>query len=180
MKPQALDAIATQTMRPSALEAAMTPYKEEGTEQVDGTVETTVCATMPQVKYAQAHLPQPHGKTYIARPCASTKPSTPFGQLTDGTESAAKVVEEVVHDVKAAVDGVVSWAEKKVDELSSEPDSIGPYTSLATCMPSDLDAIATGVLPAMPAQAKDDDTSKQDMVDKKDEDVAKGEGSGEA
>jgi hypothetical protein len=43
------------------------------------------------------------------------------------------------------------WAEKKVDRLSSteEHEITGPYTSLATCMPSDLDVIASGILPAV-------------------------------
>jgi hypothetical protein len=54
--------------------------------------------------------------------------------------------------VKAAVEGALTWAEKKVDRLSTEEEqeSTGPYTS-AACMPSDLDVIASGILPAMPA-----------------------------
>jgi hypothetical protein len=85
----------------------------------------------------------------------SEQASTPFGQHTDGTQSAAKVVEEVVHGVKAVVGGAIAWAEKKVEDLSSEADSTGPYTSQATCVPSDLDPIASGVLATMPMQRMD-------------------------
>lgn len=48
-----------------------------------------------------------------------------------------------------AVDGALAWAEKKADKLSSEQDSVGPYTSHATRVPSDLDPIADGDLPAI-------------------------------
>jgi hypothetical protein len=62
----------------------------------------------------------------------------------------------VVYNVKAAVDGAIAWAEKKADNLSLEPDSTGPYTSQAMCVPSDLDPIAGGVLAAaMPEQNED-------------------------
>lgn len=79
----------------------------------------------------------------------SSETSTSFAERTDGTDSTAKLVEDVVHGVKAAVDGALAWAEKKVDELSAEKESTGPYTSPATCMPSDFDPIAGGMLPAM-------------------------------
>jgi hypothetical protein len=100
----------------------------------------------------QAYPPQPRNPGLDVRPSTLAEPSTPFGQVTDGTQSAAKVVEEVVHGAKAAVDGAIVWATRKAEELSAEADSTGPYTSPATCMPSDLDAIATGVLPAMPTK----------------------------
>jgi hypothetical protein len=58
----------------------------------------------------------------------------------------------VAHSVKAAVDGAFAWAEKKAEKLSSAPDSTGPYTSQATCAPSDLDPIASGVLATMGTQ----------------------------
>jgi hypothetical protein len=61
----------------------------------------------------------------------------------------------MVHGVKAAVGGAIAWAEKKVDDLSSQSDSTGPYTCQATCVPSDLDPIASGVLAAMPMQQTD-------------------------
>jgi hypothetical protein len=62
----------------------------------------------------------------------------------------------VVHSVKAAVDGAIAWAEKKVDDLSSEQNSAGPYTSQATCVTSDLDPIAGGLgAAAMPTQNVD-------------------------
>jgi hypothetical protein len=70
--------------------------------------------------------------------------------------------------VKAVVGGAIAWTEKKVDDLSSEADSIGPYTSQATCVPSDLDPIASGVLAAMPLQRMDGtDESVQAQNDEK-------------
>jgi hypothetical protein len=43
--------------------------------------------------------------------------------------------------------------EQKADKLSNEEeDGVGPYASPGLCTPSDLDAIATGILPAMPSQ----------------------------
>jgi hypothetical protein len=95
-------------------------------------------------------------------------PSTPFGERTDGTQSAVKLVEDVVHGVKAAVEGALTWAEKKVDKLSAEEEqeSTGPYTS-AACMPSDLDVIASGILPAMPAVRQHD--GNDEHIEKKEE-----------
>jgi hypothetical protein len=79
------------------------------------------------------------------------------------------VVEEIAHGVKVAVDGAVAWAEKKVEELTSEGDSTGPYTSPATCAPSDMDVIASGVLPGMPTETKseDDDKEEEDAADER-------------
>lgn len=95
------------------------------------------------------------------------KPGTPFGERTDGTESVAKFVEEVVYGVKTAVDGAIAWAEKKADDLSSEKDNVGPYASPATCVPSDLDVI--GVLPDTPAQQKTENTDRDTKEGKEDE-----------
>ncbi|CAN9403174.1 unnamed protein product [Alternaria alternata] len=69
---------------------------------------------------------------------------------TTPTPTATTIVSEVAQSVKSAVDTAIAWAETKVESLSAEHDSTGPYTSPATCMPSDLDAIASGILPAMP------------------------------
>jgi hypothetical protein len=85
-------------------------------------------------------------------PTVPEQPHIPFGQRTDGTQSAAKAVEEVAHGVKAAVNGAMVWVEKKAEALSSESGGTGPYTSQATCAPSDLDPIASGVLVAMSTQ----------------------------
>ncbi|CAO2654325.1 Nn.00g110580.m01.CDS01 [Neocucurbitaria sp. VM-36] len=135
MKAEALDALTNKTMRPQALEAAATQNPNEDTPQA---VDVSTDATKDH------NLEQPHS--------TSTKPATPFGERTDGTESAARLVDSAVRGMKVAVDGALAWAEKKTDELSAEEDSTGPYTSPATCVPSDLDAIASGILPAMPTQ----------------------------
>ncbi|KAH7091043.1 hypothetical protein FB567DRAFT_517788 [Paraphoma chrysanthemicola] len=115
--------------------------------------------------HSKLTFPPPCSRTHDDDPDALTRRSTPFGQQTESTVSAAKVVEEVVHGVKAAVDGAISWAEKKAGELRSHSDSAGPYTSPATRAPSELDAIATGVLPAMAIIEQDDDRDRQDKDD---------------
>jgi len=61
----------------------------------------------------------------------------------------------------------MTWAEKKVDNLNPGQESSGPYTSPATCMPSDLDVIASGLMPAM--QSIGQDSTKNDSTNEKDE-----------
>ena len=158
MKSEALDAFANQTMRPNALEAATTRDPDEGIAQVNGT--SSENKNVSDRFYDYSH------HTYFMQPQSPDtpkQPSTPFGQRIDGTQSAAKVVEDVVHGVKAAVDGAIAWAEKKADALSSESDRTGPYTSPATCVPSDLDPIASGALSAVlnEEEKSDDETTKE-------------------
>ena len=75
--------------------------------------------------------------------------NTPFGQRTDGTETAAKAVEDAVQGLKTVVHEAVAWTEKKAEALAHSEDNAGPYDSPATAAAgiSDLDAIAAGVLP---------------------------------
>ena len=92
--------------------------------------------------------PDTASKTFESSASASDgstedNPTTPI-------PTATTIVSEVAQSVKSAVDTAIAWAETKVESLSAEHDSTGPYTSPATCMPSDLDAIASGILPAMP------------------------------
>ncbi|KAH5683181.1 hypothetical protein HBI21_037280 [Parastagonospora nodorum] len=154
MKPEALEAIAGRTMRPSALEAATTPHSSADTAQLDGAPSKTETVSEHAGLSDPTNTLQSEG---TGEPTNTPKQaSTPFGQRTDGIHSAAEVVEEVVHGVKTVFDGAIAWAEKKADQLSSGSDSTGPYTSPATCAPSDLDPIASGVLPAMLVQEKVD------------------------
>jgi hypothetical protein len=171
MKPEALEAIAGPTIRPNALQAAaaIRPSSEEGLRKPDGIEFNEKSPPEEQPDAAQAAQSE-----HVKKPSYTPKsPSTPFGQHTDGTESAAKAVEVVVHGVKVAVDGTIAWAEKKVEELGSTTDNIGPYTSPATCAPSDLDPIASGVLPAMPLQqengAKEREGEKNEHEDGEEE-----------
>lgn len=79
--------------------------------------------------------------------------------------------------MKAAVDGAIAWAEKKADDLSSESDSTGPYTSPATCMQSDLDPIAGGIVPAMPTSGDlEMDDIEQSKVARDDNEEGKTQG----
>lgn len=104
-----------------------------------------------QVKSYQTQIteePDTASKTFESSASASdgSTEDTP----TTPTPTATTIVSEVAQSVKSAVDTAIAWAETKVESLSAEHDSTGPYTSPATCMPSDLDAIASGILPAMP------------------------------
>jgi len=125
MKSEAVDAHTAQTMRPTALDAATTQNSEEEAR------------------------PEESPKSP-----ASTKPSptAPAEDKTHASPSVGHVVDGVVSGVKAAIDGVLTWAEDKVEELGAEPEDTGPYSSPALCAPSDLDPIASGVLPAMPSR----------------------------
>ncbi|KAG9190233.1 hypothetical protein G6011_08321 [Alternaria panax] len=93
---------------------------------------------------------EPSSTTSILSTSASEGTMSATDGTTEGTTTAASIVSEVVQSVKTAVDSAIAWAETKVDSLSAEQNSTGPYTSPATCMPSDLDVIASGILPAMP------------------------------
>ncbi|KAF9696622.1 hypothetical protein EKO04_005559 [Ascochyta lentis] len=155
MRPEALDAFATQSIRPGALEAAAANSREMDQSKTEN--------NMPQQE--EPYRPE------ASRPSLN-RLNTPFGQRTDGTESAAKVVEEaaqavesVVEGFKAAVHEVVLWTEKKAEELAHSEDHAGPYDSPATCAGgvSDLDVMATGVLPAtMPVQEDGKDREPDD------------------
>jgi hypothetical protein len=89
------------------------------------------------------------------------------------------MVEHVVQGVKAAVDGAIAWAEKKADELGSEQNDTGPYSSPATCMPTDLDAIASGILPSMPPARQYDGTDDDGQKVNEKADQNEGEEGGE-
>ena len=92
-----------------------------------------------------------------------------MAQRIDGTHTAAKVLEEVAHGVKIAVDEAVAWVEKKAEALSSESDSTGPYTSPATCVPSDLDPIACGALPAVLKEEENGEAIKENAAKNEDD-----------
>ncbi|KAF3045125.1 hypothetical protein E8E12_009461 [Didymella heteroderae] len=142
MKPEALDAFATQSLRPAALEAAVTGQEDAGKS---GTTNTEYQKKDSLSTEAEAVRP------------ALNRLNTPFGQRTDGTETAAKAVEEiaqviegVTEGIKAAVHEAVAWTEKKAEKLARSEDCAGPYDSpaMAAGGMSELDVIATGVLPA--------------------------------
>ncbi|KAI4952865.1 hypothetical protein J4E86_006401 [Alternaria arbusti] len=124
-------------MRPKALEAITAHNTEEKT---------------PARQRTSPHQNQDTTNSSSASPRSASNSST---ISTDGTSEAtptvATIVSDVVETVKTAVDSAIAWAEQKVDKLSAEQDTTGPYASPATCMPSDLDAIASGILPALPA-----------------------------
>jgi hypothetical protein len=76
--------------------------------------------------------------------------------LSNAATSAKQIAGDVAQGVKTAVGEAVAWAEAKADKLSAkEEDGVGPYGSVATCAPSDFDAISTGgVLPGMASSKK--------------------------
>lgn len=127
MKPEAVDAMTTRTVRPTALDAATTQNPRDELR------------------------PEKDGKASGAESPGSTTPSRSAEEKPRASPSVGHVVDGVVNGVKAAIDGVLTWAEDKVEELGAEPEDTGPYSSPALCAPSDLDPIASGVLPAMPS-----------------------------
>ena len=112
----------------------------------------TLYPTNTDACQTSSHQDQDTAKSSSASPRSASDSST---ISTDGTTEASPtaktIVSDVVGTVKTAADSAIAWAEQKVDKLSTERDNTGPYASLATCMPSDLDAIASGILPALPA-----------------------------
>jgi hypothetical protein len=84
------------------------------------------------------------------------------GVIPHTKASALELAEQVAQGVKTTVSEAVAWAEAKAGKLSAkEEDGTGPHGSLATCAPSDFDAIATGVLPAMLSNEVRDGDQKQ-------------------
>ncbi|KAI4914642.1 hypothetical protein J4E90_004673 [Alternaria incomplexa] len=124
-------------MRPKALEAVTAQDAEERSPAGQGT---------------SSHQDQETTKSSSASPRSTSDSSTiSTDGTTEASPTAATIVSDVVGTVKTAVDSAIAWAGQKVDKLSAEQDTTGPYASPATCMPSDLDAIASGILPALPA-----------------------------
>ncbi|CAN9413550.1 unnamed protein product [Alternaria sp. RS040] len=133
MRPKALDAVAAQKEgdRPS-------DTRSPARQQMQITEEPDTATTT-----SESSAPASDGPVATTDGSTEGTPGTPITTTTT-------IVSEVAQSVKSAVDTAIAWAETKVESLSAEHDSTGPYTSPATCMPSDLDAIASGILPAMP------------------------------
>lgn len=95
----------------------------------------------PRSSHTQSH---PHSKTPSDAPLLPHTASSAISTATTIATSAASTV-------KSAVDEALAWTEAKVETLSAKAeDGTGPYGSVSTCAPSDLDAIGQGVLPGMP------------------------------
>jgi hypothetical protein len=167
MKPEAPVAMAGDTMRSSALEAATVLTSDASTAQVGGT--SSQEDTIGSHLNLSTHVDAAKSKYLDDHSNMPKQPSTPFGQRIGGTESATKIIKEVVHGVKVAVDGAVAWAEKKAEELSSVSDNYGPYTSPAKCAPSDLNPIASGALPIMstPKKATEEEATMEQTEEEK-------------
>ncbi|KAI4670754.1 uncharacterized protein J4E88_009847 [Alternaria novae-zelandiae] len=124
-------------MRPKALEAVTAQVTEEKS---------------PARHRTSSHQDQDTTKSSSTSPrSASDSSAISTDGTTEASPTATTIVSDVVETVRTAVDCAIAWAEQKVDKLSAEQDTTGPYASPATCMPSDLDAIASGILPALPA-----------------------------
>ncbi|KAH7551568.1 hypothetical protein BM1_09884 [Bipolaris maydis] len=140
MKSEAVETFASKTVRPEALEAAKALVDQEnrqsGSTGLSGTEQLPPQDTPTNVPTTVAHSPSPSQDT------------------DDDASRPSTLLSEVIQGAKSAVDDVLSWAEKKVGSLDSEKGGAGPYDSPATCMPSDLDAIASGILPAMPSKSQ--------------------------
>jgi hypothetical protein len=93
---------------------------------------------------------------------ALSPPSSDSTGDIDGIYKASTLVSEVIHSAKTAVDDALSWAEKKVGSLGSGKGGTGPYDSPATCAPSDLDAITSSILPAVPKKSYKDKDARME------------------
>lgn len=84
------------------------------------------------------------------------------GVMPHATISAAKVAGDLAKGVKTVIDEAIEWTEKKVDELTvDKEEGVGPYASPATCVPSELDPIASGVMPAMEAEKSKENAEQE-------------------
>jgi hypothetical protein len=69
---------------------------------------------------------------------------------------------KVVEDVKTTVDDAAGWGEKKAEDLSKEDErGVGPYANPATCVPSDLDPLAIGIMLALEAEAAKSEAAQE-------------------
>ena len=129
--------------------------RQEKSRQLDNefaSLKLTLYPTHTDPSQIQSHQDRDITKASSASPRSASDSSTiSTDGTTEASPTAATIVSEVVQSVKTAVDGALAWAEQKVDKLGAEQDTTGPYASPATCMPFDLDAIASGILPALPA-----------------------------
>ncbi|KAF2739476.1 hypothetical protein EJ04DRAFT_607879 [Polyplosphaeria fusca] len=75
--------------------------------------------------------------------------------------SASTKILELASELRDLVGDAAALVEKKVNELDVEQGP-GPYGSPGTCAPSDLDAIASGALPAVVSQ----ETAESDITGK--------------
>ncbi|RAR10002.1 hypothetical protein DDE83_005217 [Stemphylium lycopersici] len=146
-------------MRPEALEAA-TSQVPQGEMQPAPTGSSGTNRVFP---YDGSNTNQPS-----SLPSQSRLESTTFmaDNITDDSSRATTLISEVIHGARAAVDDALAWAEKTVEALGSNQDGVGPYDSPGTCMPSDLDPIASGILPAMPNKTQHDDGIKKEAKNK--------------
>ncbi|KAF2656023.1 hypothetical protein K491DRAFT_597678 [Lophiostoma macrostomum CBS 122681] len=72
--------------------------------------------------------------------------------MPHATISARKVASDITEGMKTVINEAIVWADQKASDLGADEEKgAGPYASPATCTPSDLDPIASGVLPAMEA-----------------------------
>ncbi|EUC51414.1 hypothetical protein COCMIDRAFT_204 [Bipolaris oryzae ATCC 44560] len=173
MKSEAAEAFTSKTMRPEALEAAKALADQENRQPAStgssGTEHSLPQDTPNNVPTTVTHSPSPSHDTVRST------------HDTAGDASrASTLLSEVIQGAKTAVGDVLAWAEKKVGSLDSEKGGAGPYDSPATCMPSDLDAIASGILPAMPSKSQRDGGAMakgkeiQDTISGKEKDKRRG------
>ncbi|KAF2445338.1 hypothetical protein P171DRAFT_484032 [Karstenula rhodostoma CBS 690.94] len=112
------------------------------------------------------HIPHADESTTArtAENIASSKTTSDAPLLPHAASSASDVasklksaVENVASTVKTAASSVLEWTEAKAEKLTAQKeDGTGPYGSVSTCAPSDLDPIGQGVLPALPVAKKED------------------------
>ncbi|KAF2746832.1 hypothetical protein M011DRAFT_468124 [Sporormia fimetaria CBS 119925] len=110
---------------------------------------TSTTSTAPPLPIPTSSASHPHPPpTSSSVPTSTHTRSHSLPNLTNLTHITATLHTSLCQAVR--------WAEEKASKLSEEKnDGTGPYSNPATCMPADLDAIASGVLPALPAKRKE-------------------------
>jgi hypothetical protein len=75
------------------------------------------------------------------------------GIIPHTTQPAAELAGDIAEGLKTVVGDAVKWVEDKVEKLGNEREGgLGPYASPASCDPSGLYPLASGIKPAMEAE----------------------------
>ncbi|KAK7183383.1 hypothetical protein DPSP01_000487 [Paraphaeosphaeria sporulosa] len=131
--------------------------------------ESTAAPTSENISHSSRHgrCSTPHADESTAAPTyeniyhASPPRTTSDAPLLPHAHSALSTVTDIASSaastVKTTASSARKWTEAKVEKLNAKKDDgTGPYGSVSTCAPSDLDPIGQGVLPALPVAKKED------------------------
>ncbi|KAK8152189.1 hypothetical protein BKA80DRAFT_314322 [Phyllosticta citrichinensis] len=98
---------------------------------------------------------------------------TAGAQIAEATTAAAETVSKAAKEVGTAVS---DSAHKASENLEKEDDSLGPYGSPATCVPSDIDPIAEVVHTGLDLRQDSNDGGENGRANMSDKPNGKGNG----